>query len=146
MILLTQCNQEPLVGGHRSVGVRRRCVVGSRGWGDCGATSQRTQTSRSWESQETSALSTCSRNTTLLIHFTLLTSQTPRAYICVACLENPRDGGAWWAAIYGVTQSRTQLKRRSSSSSSSSSSKPLSLWSSVTAITFEFQLNKQSCF
>ena len=27
-----------------------------------------------------------------------------------SCLENPRDGGAWWAAIYGVTQSRTQLK------------------------------------
>ena len=27
-----------------------------------------------------------------------------------SCLENPGDGGAWWAAIYGVTQSRTQLK------------------------------------
>ena len=36
-----------------------------------------------------------------------------------SCLENPRDGGAWWSAIYGVTQSRTQLKRLSSSSSSS---------------------------
>ena len=34
-----------------------------------------------------------------------------------SCLENPRDGGAWWAAIYGVAQSRTQLKRPSSSSS-----------------------------
>ena len=33
-------------------------------------------------------------------------------------LENPRDGGAWWAAVHGVTQSRTQLKRLSSSSSS----------------------------
>ena len=33
-----------------------------------------------------------------------------------SCLENPRDGGAWWAAIYGVSQSRTQLKRLSSSS------------------------------
>ena len=32
-------------------------------------------------------------------------------------LENPRDGGAWWAAIYGVTQSRTRLKQLSSSSS-----------------------------
>ena len=30
-----------------------------------------------------------------------------------SCLENPRDGGAWWAAIYGVAQSRTQLKRLS---------------------------------
>ena len=35
-----------------------------------------------------------------------------------SCLENPRDGGAWWAAVYGVTQSRTRLKRLSSSSSS----------------------------
>ena len=34
-----------------------------------------------------------------------------------SCLENPRDGGAWWAAVYGVAQSRTQLKRLSSSSS-----------------------------
>ena len=30
-----------------------------------------------------------------------------------SCLENPRDGGAWWAAIYGVAQSWTQLKRLS---------------------------------
>ena len=36
-----------------------------------------------------------------------------------SCLENPRDGGAWWAAVYGVTQSQTRLKRLSSSSSSS---------------------------
>ena len=34
-----------------------------------------------------------------------------------SCLENPRDSGAWWAAIYGVAHSRTQLKRLSSSSS-----------------------------
>ena len=33
------------------------------------------------------------------------------------CRENPRDSGAWWAAVYGVTQSRTWLKRLSSSSS-----------------------------
>ena len=37
-----------------------------------------------------------------------------------SCLENPRDGGAWWATIYGVTQSWTWLKRLSSSSSSMS--------------------------
>ena len=30
-----------------------------------------------------------------------------------SCLENPRDGGAWWAAVYGVAQSRTRLKRLS---------------------------------
>ena len=32
-----------------------------------------------------------------------------------SCLETPRDGGAWWAAISGVAQSRTRLKRLSSS-------------------------------
>ena len=35
-----------------------------------------------------------------------------------SCRENPRDGGAWRAAVYGVAQSRTQLKRLSSSNSS----------------------------
>ena len=35
-----------------------------------------------------------------------------------SCLENPRDGGAWWAAVSGVAQSQTRLKRLSSSSSS----------------------------
>ena len=33
------------------------------------------------------------------------------------CLENPRDAGAWWAAVYGVAQSHTRLKWLSSSSS-----------------------------
>ena len=37
-----------------------------------------------------------------------------------SCLEKPRDGGAWWAAVYGASQSRTRLKWLSSSSSSSS--------------------------
>ena len=36
-----------------------------------------------------------------------------------SCLENPTDGGAWWAAIYGVAQSQTRLKRLNGSSSSS---------------------------
>ena len=35
-----------------------------------------------------------------------------------SCLVNPRDEGVWWAAVYGVAQSRTRLKRLSSSSSS----------------------------
>ena len=35
-----------------------------------------------------------------------------------SCLENPRDRWAWWAAVYGITQSRTRLKQLSSSSSS----------------------------
>ena len=33
-----------------------------------------------------------------------------------SCLENPRDGGAWWAAVDGVAQSQTRLKRLRSSS------------------------------
>ena len=50
-----------------------------------------------------------------------------------SCQENPSDGGAWWAAVYGVAQSRTRLKRLSSSSSSSSSSMR---YSSLTSIYF----------
>ena len=46
-----------------------------------------------------------------------------------SCLENPRDGEAWWAAIYGVAQSRTRLKRLSSSSSI--------LWASLLAQTLK---------
>ena len=34
-----------------------------------------------------------------------------------SCLQNPRDGGAWWASVYGVAQSQTRLKQLSSSSS-----------------------------
>ena len=37
-----------------------------------------------------------------------------------SCLENPRDSGAWWAAVCGVTQSWTRLKRLSSRSSNNS--------------------------
>ena len=46
-----------------------------------------------------------------------------------SCLENPRGGEAWWAAVYGITESRTRLKWLSSSSSS------LSLWASLVAQT-----------
>ena len=42
-----------------------------------------------------------------------------------SCLENPRDGRAWWAAVYGVAQNRTRLKRLSSSSSR----RPYRIWS-----------------
>ena len=45
-----------------------------------------------------------------------------------SCLENPRDRGAWWAAVYGVAQNWTRLKRLSSSSSSSSSSRFLDIF------------------
>ena len=47
-----------------------------------------------------------------------------------SCLENPRDGGAWWAAVYGVAQSWTRLKRLSSSSSSSRATEEILLVSS----------------
>ena len=45
-----------------------------------------------------------------------------------SCLENPRDGGAWWAAVFGVAQSRTRLKRLSSSSSNAYHYLKLSCW------------------
>ena len=52
-----------------------------------------------------------------------------------SCLENPRDGGAWWAAVYGVTQSRTRLKRLSSSSSMTSNTEhPSVQFSSVQSL------------
>ena len=38
-----------------------------------------------------------------------------------SCLENPRDGGAWWTAVYGVAQSRTRLKRLSKQASKTAS-------------------------
>ena len=61
----------------------------------------------------------CIGDTTELLHFhsSLLCigegNGNPLQY---SCLENPRDGGAWWAAVYGVAQSRTRLKWLSSSS------------------------------
>ena len=54
-----------------------------------------------------------------------------------SCLENPRDGGAWWAAVSGVAQSQTRLKRLSSSSSSSNET-VLGEINSVTASFFFF--------
>ena len=54
---------------------------------------------------------------TFTFHFHELEKANGNPLQC-SCLENPRDGGAWWAAVYGVTQSRTRLKQLSSSSSS----------------------------
>ena len=54
-----------------------------------------------------------------------------------SCLENPRDGGAWWAALYGVAQSRTRLKRLSSSSSSSKLKNELPWWLSGKETAFQ---------
>ena len=57
------------------------------------------------------------RSERLHFHFSLsCTGEGNGNPLQCSCLENPRDGGAWWAAIYWVAQSRTQLKRLSSSS------------------------------
>ena len=54
----------------------------------------------------------------LPFHFSLsCIEEGNRNSLQCSCLENPRDGGAWWAAVYGVAQSRTGLKRLSSRSS-----------------------------
>ena len=56
----------------------------------------------------------------LYFHFSLLRIGEGNGNLLqCSCLENPSDGGAWWAAVYEVAQSRTQLKQLSSSSSSS---------------------------
>ena len=53
-----------------------------------------------------------------------------------SCLENPKDGGAWWAAVSGVTQSRTRLKQLSSSSKHIQYAKLLNMY------IFSFNLRK----
>ena len=55
-----------------------------------------------------------------------------------SCLENPRDWGAWWAAVYGVAQSRTWLKRLSSSSR-------LTLTANVAWVTINVRLHHSLC-
>ena len=65
----------------------RRSLVGCSPWGH-------------WELDTTERLH---------FHFSRIGEGNGNALQC-SCLENPRDGEAWWAAVYGVTQSRTQLK------------------------------------
>ena len=68
-------------------------------------------------------------DTTERLHFSLSLSRIGEGNgnpLQCSCLENPRVGGAWWAAVYGVAQSRTRLKWLSSGTSTSiSSSFPL---------------------
>ena len=54
---------------------------------------------------------------TSLSLFTFMIGEGNSNLLQCSFLENPRDRGAWWAAVYGVAQSRTRLKRLSSSSS-----------------------------
>src|SRR5574337_2028892 len=63
----------------------------------------------------------CESDTTERLHFIFSLSCIEEGNgnpLQCSCLENPRDGGAWWAAVYGVAQSQTRLKQLSSSSSS----------------------------
>ena len=54
----------------------------------------------------------------LHVHFSLsCTGEGNGSPLQCSCLENPRDGGGWWAAVYGVAQSWPRLRRLSSSSS-----------------------------
>ena len=73
-----------------------RSLVGCSPWGR-------------WESDTTERLH---------FHFSLsCTGEGNGNPLQCSCLENPRDGGAWWAAVYGVAQSQTRLKWLCSSSS-----------------------------
>ena len=60
-----------------------------------------------------------------------------------SCLENPRDGGAWWAVVYGVAQSRTWLKRLSSSSSSNEDNDDLLYYLPMYTLLHSVPLNLQ---
>ena len=74
----------------------RRSLVGCSAWG--------------WEESYTTAR--------LHFHFSLsCIGEGDGNPLRCSCLENPRDEGAWWAAVYGVAQSQTRLKWLSSSSS-----------------------------
>ena len=74
----------------------------------------------SWHEENGTCPFSNSTHTYLIIKLTIV---WPTLFFFNSCL-NPRDGGAWWAAVYGGAQSRTQLKRLSSSSSNSYPSLP----------------------
>ena len=91
MVWRRQCHPTPVLLPGKSHG--RRSLVGSP-WGR-------------WESDMTERLP---------FHFPLsYIGEGNGTPLQCSCLKNPRDGGAWWAAVYGVAQSRTRLKRLSSS-------------------------------
>ena len=87
-----QWHRTPLLLPRKSHG--RRSLVGSSPWGaEVSDTTER-----------------------LPFHFSLsCTGEGNGNPLQCSCLENPRDGGAWWASVYGVAQSRTRLKQLSSS-------------------------------
>ena len=70
-------------------------------------------------------------DTTERLHFHFSLSHTGEGNgnpLQCSCLENPRDGEAWWAAVYGVAQSRTRLKRLSSNNNNFHGSPEKCLW------------------
>ena len=79
--------------------------------------------SQGWRSQVGWSPWGCSesdRTERLHFHFSLsCTGEGNGNPLQCSCLENPRDRGSWWAAVYGIAQSRTRLKRLSSSSAMS---------------------------
>ena len=97
----------------------RRSLVGCSPWGR-------------WESDMTERLH---------FHFSLscIGEGTGNPLQC-SCLENPRDWGAWWAAVYGVAQSRTRLKQLSSSSRSLTFNviKVAEFWSTILLLSVHF--------
>ena len=75
-----------------------------------------------------------------LLKFDLTYETTNGNPLQCSCPENPKDGGAWWAAVYGVTQSRTRLKRLSSSSSSM---RPQCGWQPFSSVAVQFLSSKK---
>ena len=113
-----QCHPTPVLLPGKSHG--RRSLVGCNQWGH-------------WGSDTTERLH---------FHFSLscIGEGNGNPLQC-SCLENPRDGGAWWAVVYGVTQSRIRLKWLSSSSKGQESGL-LFTWSNKN-ILFEYAKKKK---
>ena len=79
------------------------------------------------------------------LHFHVLLSCTGEGNgnpLQCSCLENPRDGRAWWTAVYRVAQSQTRLKRLSSSSSSTTTVISFTLLLKATLVT----MFRDQCF
>ena len=94
------------------------------------------------------SLGSLESDTTERLHFPFSLSCTGEGNgnpLQCSCLENPREGEAWWAAVYGVTQSRTRLKRLSSSSSNCQRWHPKKSNQTLEACCNTLLLSPQSC-